>query len=553
MRYLRSEKVIRHEGLNKCRVIRDIDLLVVEEKADAQMKLWDEMWRRRCERDSKLSKKAIAVEKTKEAEEVLGGMRSTLKNKCSDKNAFSWRAALDEARYSKAKPVEKLQRSLPNKPQDENLDYKPRRDLWSLFSKKVREERLEEVNQRIEEARQRSSAAYDTWQKECDSVKLENQKRKLQYIDEFQQWAQEKDEYFRKKLKLKEEYFIKLKDATIDYFEMVLSHHQSSYLEAFPQEFDIDYVEESGMLLVDYFLPSRENIPSLKEVKYITSKDEFCEVKLSEKALNEIYDDLLYQLTLLAIYQLYKADEAGAISSIVFNGYVKFVDKRIGKETTACILSVQAFKDEFVLINLGNVEPKECFRKLKGVGSSKLHGLAAVAPIMQINKEDKRFITPYTVANGVSEATNLAAMDWQDFENLIREIFEKEFSVNGGEVKITRTSRDEGVDAVAFDPDPVRGGKIIIQAKRYTNTVGVSAVRDLFGTVMNEGAMKGILVTTTDYGPDAYKFAQDKPLTLLNGSNLLHLLGKHGHKAKIDIKEARKTLNLKDKDENRNY
>ena len=147
----------------------------------------------------------------------------------------------------------------------------------------------------------------------------------------------------------------------------------------------------------------------------------------------------------------------------------------------------------------------------------------------------------------------MAAMDWQDFENLIREIFEKEFSVNGGEVKITRTSRDEGVDAVAFDPDPVRGGKIIIQAKRYTNTVGVSAVRDLYGTVMNEGAMKGILVTTTDYGPDAYKFAQDKPLTLLNGSNLLHLLGRHGHKAKIDVKEARKMLNLKDKDENRNY
>jgi restriction system protein len=56
---------------------------------------------------------------------------------------------------------------------------------------------------------------------------------------------------------------------------------------------------------------------------------------------------------------------------------------------------------------------------------------------------------------------------------------------------------------------------------------------------MNEGAMKGILVTTTDYGPDAYKFIQDKPLTLLSGNNLLHLLEKHGHKAKIDLKEAK--------------
>lgn len=133
-------------------------------------------------------------------------------------------------------------------------------------------------------------------------------------------------------------------------------------------------------------------------------------------------------------------------------------------------------------------------------------------------------------------------MGWEDFEHLVRELFEKEFGQNGGEVKVTRASSDGGVDAIAFDPDPIRGGKIVIQAKRYTNTVGVAAVRDLYGTVMNEGATKGILVTTSDYGADSYSFAKDKPLTLLNGGNLLHLLEKHGQQAKIDIKEARELL-----------
>ncbi len=70
--------------------------------------------------------------------------------------------------------------------------------------------------------------------------------------------------------------------------------------------------------------------------------------------------------------------------------------------------------------------------------------------------------------------------------------------------------------------------------------MGVAAVRDLYGTVVNEGATKGILVTTSDYGPDAYEFAKNKPLTLMNGANLLFLLHKHGHKARIDINEARK-------------
>jgi restriction system protein len=122
---------------------------------------------------------------------------------------------------------------------------------------------------------------------------------------------------------------------------------------------------------------------------------------------------------------------------------------------------------------------------------------------------------------------------------LIRELFGREFSSPGSEVKVTRASRDAGVDAVIFDADPIRGGKIVVQAKRYTNTVDVSAVRDLFGTIHNEGAIKGILVTTSTYGPDAYSFAQDKPITLINGGNLLSLLERHGTKARIDMKEAK--------------
>jgi restriction system protein len=60
--------------------------------------------------------------------------------------------------------------------------------------------------------------------------------------------------------------------------------------------------------------------------------------------------------------------------------------------------------------------------------------------------------------------------------------------------------------------------------------------------VLYKGANKGILVTTSDYGPDSYEFAKGKPLVLLNGANLLNLLEKHGHKAKINLKEAKMIL-----------
>jgi restriction system protein len=157
-----------------------------------------------------------------------------------------------------------------------------------------------------------------------------------------------------------------------------------------------------------------------------------------------------------------------------------------------------------------------------------------------MNRKDERLVLGRDVDSSLEPDANLAAMEWEDFEHLVAQLFEWEFSENGIEVKVTRASRDRGVDAILFDPDPLRGGKYVLQAKRYTNTVDVASVRDLYGTVINEGANRGILITTSAYGPDAYEFAKDKPLSLVDGTNLLLMLQKHGKKYRIDLEEARR-------------
>ncbi len=319
----------------------------------------------------------------------------------------------------------------------------------------------------------------------------------------------------------------------------------SKFCDGSKREFDLEYVPESKIVIVDHLLPAPDDLVRIKEVKYVKASNEFVEVLFSDNEFNHIYEDILYQMCLRTLHELFDADTVGALSAVVFNGWVESVDKATGQDTKGCVLSVQARKEEFQKINLARVEPKACFKALKGIGSSTLHSLTPIAPVLKINRDDKRFVASHEVAGQLDERFNLAAMDWEDFEHLIRELFEKEFSKPGCEVKVTQASRDGGVDSVVFDPDPIHGGKTVIQAKRYTNTVGVAAVRELYGTVLNEGAMKGILVTTADYGPDAYEFAADKPLVLLNGANLLSLLEKHGHKAKIDLQEAKRILGEK--------
>jgi restriction system protein len=46
--------------------------------------------------------------------------------------------------------------------------------------------------------------------------------------------------------------------------------------------------------------------------------------------------------------------------------------------------------------------------------------------------------------------------------------------------------------------------------------------------VLHEGAIKGILVTTAEFGPGAQEFAAGKPLTLIGGTQLADLLSRNG-------------------------
>lgn len=308
---------------------------------------------------------------------------------------------------------------------------------------------------------------------------------------------------------------------------------------------EIECIKNNDMLIVDYGLPNMSNISDIKEYKYIASKKEINIKKHTNSYITKRYEYVLYSITLRSLYEIFYIDSENEINGVTFNGFVTQVNPATGITERKCILSIQVDKEKFSQLNLSQVEPKACFKALKGVSAAKLVDISPITPILTFNKKDRRFVEGKDVE--VNQGTNLAAMHWEDFEHLVRELFEMEFARNGGEVRVTQASRDGGVDAIVFDPDPLRGGKIVIQAKRYTNTVGVSAVRDLYGTVINEGANSGILITTSDYGHDSYEFAKDKPLKLLNGGHLLALLHKNGRTAHINIEEAKKI-----NEENRN-
>jgi restriction system protein len=152
---------------------------------------------------------------------------------------------------------------------------------------------------------------------------------------------------------------------------------------------------------------------------------------------------------------------------------------------------------------------------------------------------DARFVSRRGVLASLPDGANLAALPADDFEQLAAEILALEYREAGISVRVTRASADGGTDLVLFDPDPIRGGRIVVQVKRSAALIKPAAVRELYGVVVSEGAMKGILVTTSAFGRASYDFARARPLSLVDGVQLLGLMARHGIGARIDFAASR--------------
>ena len=582
MRILKYTQELTFPELNEYKLISAPEMDILEQKVDSQIAKWKEKFTKIVMKQQAIEEKENNLEeaesRTNQAQEELEKINNLLIHTLSIDDTVDWEQLKKHKEFETENPEKELEEELkkispPPKPNLNTIPEPPNEDAYqpkfSIIDNIIKSKKL----LKISNAEQAYKVACEKWEKNKDDLENKNkilidkhkttmvewekliENKKLENQKIVAQWEEKKNKYYEKQRKfnekidkLKESYLNSESSAIVENCELVLNN--SEYPDSFPKNFELEYTPDNKLLVIDYSLPKKEDLPTLKEVKFIATKNEMKESYVSDSELNRMYDGALYKITLRSIHELFEADAVDALDSVCFNGWVNSINPATGKEENKCILSVQAAKQEFMEVDLSRVDPKACFKQFKGVGSSKLTSLTPIAPILQLTKTDKRFIDSYEVAKDIDDSTNIAAMDWEDFEHLIRELFEKEFTQGGGEVKVTQASRDGGVDAIAFDPDPIRGGKIVIQAKRYTNVVGVSAVRDLYGTVMNEGATKGILVTTATYGSDAYEFAKGKPLTLLSGSNLLHLLEKHGHKAKIDIQEAKKILSEREKENN---
>lgn len=121
----------------------------------------------------------------------------------------------------------------------------------------------------------------------------------------------------------------------------------------------------------------------------------------------------------------------------------------------------------------------------------------------------------------VDQQTSLQSLrqtSWKDFEFLVAEAFRRqgytiEYSLGRG--------ADGGVDLVLRKA----GRTSLVQCKQWkVLSIGPAVIREMFGLMTAEKADEAIIVTSGRFTPEAQRFADGKPIRLIDGPELLALV-----------------------------
>lgn len=292
-------------------------------------------------------------------------------------------------------------------------------------------------------------------------------------------------------------------EAVAQFLTLVLDG--SVYPEGFARRTRVLYRPEPQEVVVEYELPPQSVIPIERDFKYVQTRDEIDTVGRPVKEIKERYARLIAMVALRTIHEVCAAEQIGLAAVVTFNGHVSTKDPATGQPVRPCLISASAPRDLFASFVLADLDPVRCLHKLNALVSHHPYDLEAVRPVVDFEAllTQYKFVEGMDAVAGLDSRRDLLDMTPTEFEHLVRQLFE----AMGMKSWNTQASKDDGVDAVAVNEDPVFGGLCVIQAKRYRGAVGVEPVRALAGVMEDKHATKGIMVTTSWVTKDGHAFA----------------------------------------------
>ena len=122
-------------------------------------------------------------------------------------------------------------------------------------------------------------------------------------------------------------------------------------------------------------------------------------------------------------------------------------------------------------------------------------------------------------SNGKSAPQQQSARYLSDRE--LEEFAKQVYAKMGYQVKHTGKTGDHGVDVRLVNP---KQEVELVQCKQWRKRVGEPTVRDLYGAMMHEGAVRGWIWAPSGFSKPAQKWAKGKPIVLADDEEIGHLV-----------------------------
>jgi restriction system protein len=164
--------------------------------------------------------------------------------------------------------------------------------------------------------------------------------------------------------------------AVEEYFGIVFGN--SVYPDYFGGVSSWKFDPATGELMVSFEFPHPEQLPTVRQYRYLKAKDEITATAQTQKERRDRYAGVVHQTALRTLHEVWESDRAGHVLTIAFSGFVDHIDEATGHESHTTLVQLAVERDQFEQLDLGKVTPAETLKYLKANVSKNPLGLIGI-------------------------------------------------------------------------------------------------------------------------------------------------------------------------------
>lgn len=163
------------------------------------------------------------------------------------------------------------------------------------------------------------------------------------------------------------------KTAIEKYAGVILAN--SEYPGTFEKDSEIFYDKVTKTLTVNFLFFPIAVMPSVESYEYSLELQRIVEKHLDEKSKNKMYEQILQDVALRTLHELYEAIYTDSVQSIIFNAFVlngkRWIEGRAKAISPSgkmrCVFSVRAHREEFSGIDISSENSEKLLRRFEFV------------------------------------------------------------------------------------------------------------------------------------------------------------------------------------------